>query len=201
VDAERFKPDGGKRESFLLSVGQLNRWKGQDFLIRSLSYVPAEMRPALHLVYNKSAEGYKRYIDQKAGDLGIRVKHFQNIQESELVEMYRRAMFLVYSPIMEPFGFAPLEAMACETPVVAVKEGGVRETISNEENGLLVSRNPREFAQAVIRLLLSEDLRERLGRKGRQCVQQLWSWADSAERLEAFMLRLRDGERSLAHRY
>lgn len=200
VDTERFKPYGKKRENFVLSVGQLNRWKGQDFLIRSLALVPHGIRPALHLVYNKCAEGFKSYLDRKAADLGIHIKYFENIQESELVEMYNRAMFLVYSPIMEPFGFAPLEAMACETPVVAIQEGGVRETVVHGENGLLTPRDLGEFSKAMIQLLLSQDLRKKLGKQGRRYVEHQWSWFDSAKRLESYMFRLKNRERFFENR-
>jgi len=46
---------------------------------------------------------------------------------------------MVYSARLEPFGLAPLEANACATPVVAVAEGGVRESIRNGVNGVLIS--------------------------------------------------------------
>jgi glycosyltransferase involved in cell wall biosynthesis len=191
VDVDRFRPGLTRRENFVLSVGQMNRWKGQNFLVESLGLLPAAIRPALYLVYNKCAESYKRHVDETALPRGVHVRHFQNIPESELLDLYSRAKLLVYAPIMEPFGFAPLEAMACGTPVVAVKEGGVRETVVHGETGLLTSRDPAEFAQAVSRLLVSKELCERFGKQGRQHVMDHWTWPRSARRLEEHMTRLK----------
>ena len=59
----------------------------------------------------------------------------RSIDDSELVETLNRATAMVYAPRLEPFGLAPLEANACGLPVVAVAEGGVRETIIDGVNG------------------------------------------------------------------
>ena len=57
---------------------------------------------------------------------------------------------MIYMPHNEPFGFAPLEANACGTPVVALAEGGVKETVVTGVNGTLVSdEDPRTVAAAI----------------------------------------------------
>jgi glycosyltransferase involved in cell wall biosynthesis len=61
---------------------------------------------------------------------------------------------MVYSARLEPFGLAPLEANACATPVVAVAEGGVRESIGNGVNGVLISeRRPEQIGQELLSFL------------------------------------------------
>src|SRR5262249_11890687 len=149
VDAEKFRPLDMPRRNFVLSVGAISPLKGFDFLIEALSRVPETLRPALVLVGNTASQGEKRFLEQLARardvDLHLRV----NIADEELVCLYNQARALVYSPVREPFGLAPLEAMACETPVVAVKEGGVCESVRDEETGLLVPRNVDQFAAAV----------------------------------------------------
>lgn len=191
VDTKQFRPTRIKKENILLSVGQLNRWKGQEFLVKSLALIPKDQRPALQLVYNKSAAGYKKHIDKLANRLNVRIFHSENIEEEELVRQYNRAKLLVYAPIMEPFGFAPIEAMACETPVVAVKEGGVRETVIHDKTGLLTLRDPQDFARKVMLLLSSMELCEKLGRNGRRHVLEYWTWATSAVSLEKYIVRIR----------
>ncbi len=62
---------------------------------------------------------------------------------------------MLYTSQLEPFGLAPLEANSCGTPVVAVAEGGVRETIKDGLNGFLVDDEPEAIAQAI-KLLLSD---------------------------------------------
>ena len=83
----------------------------------------------------------------------------------------------------EPFGLVPLESMACGTPVVAVDDGGLRESIENGGTGLLVERNPASFAQAACSLLEAPAARARFGLYARENVLQHWTWARSVEDL------------------
>ena len=94
----------------------------------------------------------------------------------------------VYAPYMEPFGLVPLESMACGTPVVAVKEGGVKESVLHEETGLLVERNPEIFSEAILRLLQDPELTKTLGENGRQYVAQHWTWEQSTQKLESYLV-------------
>src|SRR5690606_7592592 len=77
------------------------------------------------------------------------------------------------------------EAMACGTPVVAVREGGVLETVVHEETGLLVEREAQPFAAALSRLLADPQLAAEYGRRGRDLVLRRWSWDEAARRVEA----------------
>jgi spore coat protein SA len=70
-----------------------------------------------------------------------------------------------------------VEAMACELPVAAARGGAVPEIVKDGETGFLVDRgNASELAQAVLHLLGNEELRESMGRAGRQRVRELFSW-------------------------
>jgi glycosyltransferase involved in cell wall biosynthesis len=96
---------------------------------------------------------------------------------------------MLYAPRLEPFGLAPLEANACGLPVIAVAEGGVRETIVNEVNGLLVDSAPSAMAAAISRLLAEPSLRRQLGINGRHIVEQKWGMSASLDRLEQHLIR------------
>jgi len=74
--------------------------------------------------------------------------------------------------------------MACGTPVVGVREGGVRETVVHGETGLLVERDPRLFADAVSSLLRDPERRDDMGRQGVEYVKREWSWERSVATLE-----------------
>jgi glycosyltransferase involved in cell wall biosynthesis len=89
---------------------------------------------------------------------------------------------------MEPFGLVPLEAMACGTPVVGVQEGGVQESILHKHTGLLVDRDPVQFAAAVQNLLSNPALASEYGRNGREHVLRHWTWDQSVAALEDFLL-------------
>ena len=91
---------------------------------------------------------------------------------------------MVYAPRLEPFGLAPLEANACGLPVVAVAEGGVRETIIDGVNGLLVQHQPQMMAHAIQRLAHDKDLAAQLSKNGSKIVQEKWSVNSAVERLE-----------------
>jgi glycosyltransferase involved in cell wall biosynthesis len=93
-------------------------------------------------------------------------------------------MMMLYAPRLEPFGFAPLEANACGLPVIAVAEGGVRETIIDGLNGLIVENDVKELARAIDSLRRDKDYAHKLGENGRKLVTEKWSLKPSIDRLE-----------------
>jgi glycosyltransferase involved in cell wall biosynthesis len=112
------------------------------------------------------------------------------IPDKDVVSLLNRAAVLVYAPRLEPFGFAPLEANACGLPVVAVAEGGVRETVTDGINGLLVDEDPGAIARAISRLLDDPAYAARLGLNGSERIKDKWSVDASIDRLEQRLLEL-----------
>jgi glycosyltransferase involved in cell wall biosynthesis len=110
---------------------------------------------------------------------------------------YNKARLCVYAPVKEPFGLVPLEAMACGTPVVGVREGGVSESVKHGETGLLAERDPQQFADAILTLLEDTDCRIRLGRQGRVYVQEQWQWEHSVSELEGHLLEVAQQSRKV----
>jgi glycosyltransferase involved in cell wall biosynthesis len=98
-------------------------------------------------------------------------------------------MALLYAPRLEPFGLAPLEANACGLPVIAVAEGGVRETVVDQVNGLLVENNPVAMAEAIARLSSDPSLARKLGAKARHAVKENWDLNAAIDRLEQKLIR------------
>jgi glycosyltransferase involved in cell wall biosynthesis len=177
VDLESFRParPPGQR-SGALSVGELRPNKGFDFLIESLALIEPSRRPALRLVGNAALPLERRYLLELADQLQVSVQIETDITQAELAQRYHEAALVLYAPINEPLGFVPLEAMACETPVVAVAEGGILETVEHDTTGWLTRRSLSEFAAAVETLLADPVRRERLARRGRQVVEAEWTW-------------------------
>lgn len=193
VDTDKFRPTGGPEEDLVLCVGQPTRWKAQDFLIDALARVPVDVRPELVLVFDKGNASYIRRLESLAGEAGVTLRLRPNVAEDELVRLYNLAKVFVYAPVREPFGFVPLEAMACGTPVVAVLEGGVREVLREGSGSIGVARDPDAFASALQPLLVSEERRVAAGRQCREYALAHWSWERAAERLEAEMARVLGG--------
>jgi glycosyltransferase involved in cell wall biosynthesis len=190
VDSERFRPVGSGRRDFVLTVGALNPKKGFDFLIRSLAVLPEQVRPRLVIVSNYSDSREKDYITDLAESLNVHVTILINISDSVLVDLYSQAQLTLYAPIMEPFGFVPLESMACGTPVVAVNEAGVRETVRHRETGLLTERDPQEFAHAIAELLTDAARRRAYGSQARLYVAEEWQWNRSINCIERHLTRI-----------
>jgi glycosyltransferase involved in cell wall biosynthesis len=109
------------------------------------------------------------------------------VSDAELLDALNRARVMLYTSRLEPFGYAPLEANACGTPVVAVAEGGVRETVLDGVNGFLAERDPASLAAALARLLDDPGLAEEMGRRAALHVRERWSLEASIDRLEAHL--------------
>jgi glycosyltransferase involved in cell wall biosynthesis len=187
VDAERFGPLPLAEAEFVLSVGAINPRKGFDFLVRSLAWIDSGRRPRLVIVSNAVDDRERAYLQELSSQLDVDVDSRVQVNDEDLVRLYSQAKLTLYAPIMEPFGFVPLESMACGTPVVGVREAGVRETVVHGTTGLLTDRDPRVFAAAVEELMSDSSRRRDLGRRGRGHVETEWGWDRSVHQLEEYL--------------
>lgn len=186
VDTDMFRPLFLPKENLVISVGGLNPRKGFDFLIRSLSLVPLELRPMLVVVSNYTEPQERSYLELLAKHLSVKVQFLSRIPDDELVSWYNRAIVTLYAPIMEPFGFVPLESMACGTPVIGVREAGVRETICHNETGWLTSRQTSVYAAAMVGLMNNYTHLSQLGLQARQRAVADWDWQQTVSKLESY---------------
>ena len=198
VDTQRFQPHRKERGNFVLSVGMLTPAKGYGFLIESLGRIPQVRRPRLVLVSNLRLEEDARYLHRLAEQHRVVVEFKTMVDDQELVELYNQARCTLYAPVMESFGLVPLESMACGTPVVGIREGGVRETLVHGVTGLLADRDTDEFATAVVGLLDNPSLAEQMGRQARAHVEGRWGWEQAVEKLERH-LRLVASDSDCSH--
>lgn len=188
VDTEVFCPGAeGSRQPYVISVGALLQNKGYDFLIETLGRLPMAIRPVLNIVANVETASERIYLEKLAAAHHVSLQIELGVDTEMLIQRYRRAQLLLYAPIREPFGFVPLEAMACATPVIGVAEGGVLETVRHEVTGLLVPRDVNQFSEALSRLLVSPDIIEGYGQNGRQYVYNDWNWETSINRIEKIL--------------
>ena len=182
VDADKFKPLNYLKGDYVLSVGAVSPFNNFNFIIEAIGYVPQTIRPSLIIVGNTASLSETKFLTELALKHVVNLSFRVDVSESELVELYNRARAFVYAPILEPFGLTPVEAMACGIPVVAVKEGGVRESVVNEYTGFLVDRDPVKFAQKLTQLLQDDYLGNQLGKNGRKHVMDCWTWPHAYER-------------------
>lgn len=185
ISADVFRVADGPRERFVIGLGSFTYEKGVDIAVRAIATIDAPLRPRLVWVGNVASHPYYEETSELAASLGVDLDARIRIPDDEVARLLGRAAVMLYTSRLEPFGLAPLEANACGTPVVAVAEGGVRETIRPMVNGLLVDdRDPVGLGHALLRVLDDPELARRLGEGGRAEVATRWSWDASVDRLE-----------------
>lgn len=190
IDTTAFHPLGLPRDGFVLSVGALTPNKGFDTIIAGLGRVPKEQRPSLMIISNYAEAQERAYLEELARAGEVDLSFQAGVGDEALVDAYNRAAMVAYAPVREPLGLVPLEAMACGTPVVGVKEGGVAETVQHGETGILTERDAEAFAQAFLKLLADEALAHRFGLQGREYVCKAWDWDKAVETLEQHLHRI-----------
>ena len=188
IDAEWFRPLPEEKQNFVLSVGSLTPLKGFDFLIEAVSRVPKQIRPQLVIASNFQNPPEKEYLNHLALEKDVELILEGNVSEERLLQLYNQAKIIVYAAIREPFGLVPVEAMACETAVVTVRDGGVQETVLNDQTGFLVERDSLEFSRAIQDLLSNSERRQKFGQKGREEVLQKWTWEKAISSLDSYLV-------------
>jgi glycosyltransferase involved in cell wall biosynthesis len=174
------------RRNAVVSVGALEPPKGHQLVIEAVGSLPVGGRPEVHLVADRNFAGHGRKLSERASALGVELSIHERISDSELVELYATASAAVCAAELEPFGFTPLEAMACGTPVVAVREGGYKETVIDGVNGRLVERDAGLLG-AAIGELLTDDSRWQTLSEGALTTAGRWTLPASTAKLERLL--------------
>jgi glycogen synthase len=185
---------------FVLFVGRITRQKGIMHLVRAI----AHMDPGFQVVLcagapdtpEIAAEMKQAVTAAQAKRDGVTwIQAMLPVQEK--IALYSHADVFCCPSIYEPFGIINLEAMACETAVVASAVGGIKEVVLPGETGILVpllqqSESPyealhpdqyaRDLAEAVNKLMADPSLRERMAAAGRKRAEDHFSWRAIAEK-------------------
>src|SRR5438105_9909394 len=185
---------------YLLFIGRISRQKGFQHLIRAIQFMDRDFQivlcaaaPDTPQLAEEMRIAVERAEAQRPGIFWIN----EMVDQQTACELYSHAAVFVCPSIYEPFGIINLEAMACETAVVASAVGGIKEVVIDGETGFLVpleqmkespfeAINPEKFArditQRVNELMRDRQLRERFGKAGRKRVEENFSWGAMAEK-------------------
>ncbi len=186
-------------QPFVLFVGRVTRQKGIIHLVDAIPHIDPSIQvvllagaPDTPEIGREMSEGVEAVSAERPGVIWVQ----EMLPRQEVIQFYSQAAVFCCPSVYEPFGIINLEAMACETAVVASAVGGIPEVVVPEETGLLVdlelrpgSFDPvdpvkfsRDLAEAINRVALDTDLRKRFGHNGRRRVEQHFSWTAIAQR-------------------
>ena len=150
VDLDTFRPRPLTTKPALLSVGALDPTKGHDRAVDAVALLPREQRPALTIVYERSDPVYEGRLRDRAQAKEVELDLRSRISDEELAELYSSARVMIAAAPLEPLGLTVLESIAAGTPVVALRQGGYRETVTDQVNGVLVDADPCSIAQGIV---------------------------------------------------
>lgn len=183
---------------FVLFVGRITRQKGIIHLVNAIPHIDPDVQvvlcagaPDTPEIGQEMEQGVARAAAGRPGVIWVR----EMLPRHETIQLYSHAAIFCCPSVYEPFGIINLEAMACETAVVASSVGGIPEVVVPEETGLLVDpglkpgtfepTDPATFskslAEAINRLARDPNLQAEFGRNGRRRVIEHFSWDSIAE--------------------
>lgn len=164
VDSNYFNPPSFKKDIDILFIGSKNNLDGYDLFEE---------------VINKLKNRKVQIIDS----------HKQRISDDKLRTYYQRSKLVLCLSHNEPFGLIPLEAAACECVVLAVDEGGFRESVIHNQTGFLFPRDSRKIASKINFLLNHPEKIREIGKYAHENVKIHWTWKKSAENLLSLVQR------------
>ncbi|MFG2109010.1 glycogen synthase [Micromonospora chersina] len=210
IDTEQYAPDPGTdvvdrlgidpARPSVVYVGRITRQKGLPYLLRAARELPADTQLVLLAgapdTPEIAAEVEGLVAELRAGRSGV-IWIAEMLPKHEVIQVLTHATIFVCPSVYEPMGIVNLEAMACETAVVATATGGIPEVVADGETGLLVPieqagdgsgrpLDPERFVAdlaATINDLLADPKRaEEFGLAGRRRAVEHFSWDTIAQR-------------------
>lgn len=172
----------------ILQLGRIVPRKGIENVIRATAIaVKKGIKCHLVIVGGTAANDAEHLrLKKLCEDLHINdIVSFVGQQEQmELKYYYSAADVFVSTPWYEPFGITPLEAMACKTPVIGSRVGGIQFSVKEQETGLLVDpEQPQALAESFENLSRNNHLLEQMGENGLERVKSMFTWKRIAQEM------------------
>jgi len=187
---------------YVLFVGRITRQKGIIHLVNAIKHIHRDTQIVLCAGAPDTPEIAKEMKEsvaavQKTRDNVVWID--QMLPKPEVIQLYSHADVFCCPSIYEPFGIINLEAMACETAVVASAVGGIKEVVVNNDTGILVTVeqqkeapfepvNPEKFSQdladSINYLINNPTIKAQMGVAGRKRVESTFDWAAIAQQVQ-----------------
>jgi glycosyltransferase involved in cell wall biosynthesis len=193
IDANVFKPRNKKlvningKKNVMVIVRGL-KFKGDEIAIKALNIVNNRI-PIHAIIVGKQPIVYKIFKQIKPS---FTYDLFENVNDDMLAKLYSSADVFLFTSYAESFGLPPLEAMACSTAVVTTDCMGNRDYAVDNVNSLVVPPgNPERAANAVIRILVDNNLRNKLIENGLKTAQK-FTWDNVTEKFDKAIKEMHD---------
>jgi len=174
------------REKVLLQLGRMVPRKGVDNVISAAGLLKDKIDNLRLVIVGGNSDdpdeqltpeiGRLKSVAQKSG-IADQVIFTGSKQRDELKYYYSAADLFITTPWYEPFGITPLESMACGTPVIGARVGGIQYTIKHGETGLLVPpKNPQALASAIKKAVSDPEMLHNMKNKSVKRVKKYFTW-------------------------
>jgi len=187
IDHNVFYPREIEKNSDKLRVvafGKQTRWKGFPELLKAMEIVMKKRKDVEFIVYGVKKPNYQSKVPYK---------FLERISDDDLAKLYSSADVFVSASWYESFPLPPIEAMACGAPVVTTRYG-TEDYAFHEQNSLVVPpKDPKVLAEAILRLLNDEDLREQFRKEGPKTAKQ-FTWDRTVDKVEKIFKKAVKGE-------
>lgn len=185
-------------QKILIYVGRFDPRKGLETLIRAINHNEVRQHPFHVYVVGGNRSDQKDQSERDrieqlvhSLDLSENVTFTGRLDHSQLPTYYSAADVCIVPSHYEPFGLVAIEAMASGIPVIASAVGGLRFTVQPDQTGLLApARDDHAFATCIDQICSNPELRDRLGRAGKQRVHDNFSWDGVTDTLSELYQRL-----------
>jgi glycosyltransferase involved in cell wall biosynthesis len=171
-----------KGEKIVVFAGKLTVYKGVKYLIRAAKRIKGKV---LILGDGPERKNLEKIVkDEKITN--VRFIGHLGADTDFLIKFYSRAQVFVAPSVWdEPLGLVILESMACETPVVVTRKGGIPLAVKDGQNGFFIKpRNSVDIAEKVNRLLENEPMRLKMAKRAREIAIAKFSWEIIGRRFE-----------------
>jgi len=156
------------------------KFKGGDIALKALNIINREV--PIHAILVSEGNAVKKLFEEVKPEFTYTI--FKHVDDETLAKLYSSADVFIFTSYKEGFGLPPLEAMACGTPVVITDCGGIRDYAVDGYNALIVPPgDPKAVADATLKMLRDDKLRERLIEHGIETAKQ-WTWDKVVDKFE-----------------
>ncbi len=186
LDTSIFRPIKGikKKENSLIFVGNVeDRKKGVVYLLKALTLT----KNKVNLTVVDGGAPNREHVTKWIENFGLKERiHFTGkVPGDKLIELYSEHQVAVTPSLYEGFGFPAAEAMACELPLISSTGGALPEVVGEHmKTGYIVEpRDPQALADAIDFFMDNPDMREKMGKAGRERILEVFTWENAAKEM------------------